>query len=314
MAIINFTIHIDDPAQASIIFDRIQIWRSTTELGTYVEITAAEEEAALVDGTVEGPWTLSGQTLTLILNGADPRSIVFTGTNPLQLTSVIAQINAVFPGLASEVPEDTERIRLKSTVSGTQSLIEASGSATTTLGFSTAHTNGKNARPIISANTEDYDFNDYDGQDNYWYKTRYISSSTNAVSTFSVPAQLGSSTALTGSLAVTGKIAIATANGEPIIGRRIIFVPVAPQVIADGSGNNYGVLPSVERIVITTDSNGRASTKLVKGQRLKVFIEGTTFQREFVVPTSDFDILTVATTQPDPLNIVVAPPIPIRVS
>lgn len=313
MAIINFTIHIDDPAEVAIIFDRIQVWRSATELGTYSEITDNSETAATVDGTVEGPWNLNGQTLTIIVNGADPQSVVFAGTNPLSLEDVIDQINDVFPGLASELPTDTEKIRLRSTIVGTQSIIEASGTAAATLGLSTLHTNGKSARPLISSNTEEYVFHDYDGQDDYWYKTRYVSTVTGAVSTFSTTQQLGSADGLSGSLVVVGKVALADASGHPIAGRRVIIVPVAPQVIADGQGNNYGVLPSVERIIATTDSNGRATITLVKGQRIKVFLEGTTFQREFVVPNTDFDILTVASTQPDPLNIVAAPPMPIRV-
>jgi hypothetical protein len=70
----------------------------------------------------------------------------------------------------------------------------------------------------------------------------------------------------------------------------------------------------VNRIEVFTDQNGRAAVTLVKGQVLKVFIEGTTFQREFTVPTADFDVMTVATSRPDPLSIVETPPMPIRVS
>lgn len=314
MSIIEFTIHVDNPAQISALFDKIQIWRSATQNGTYFDITENEDTAGVLDGTVAGSWNLSGQQMTVILNQAPSQTITFTGTNPLPLISVLEQINAAFPGLASEVPTQTGKVRLTSSLVGTQSSVQVTGAATTTLGLSNLKVNGKAARLLISPNTEDYLFRDYDGLESYWYKTRFFSSVTGAVSDYSAPRMGGPGTALSGSAVVIGKIALADSTGAPIVGRRIIFVPVSPQLVSDGGGNNYGVLPSVDRIIIYTDSNGRAQQALVKNQRLKVFIEGSTFQREFVVPTADFDILTVASAEPDPLNIMQAPPMPIRVS
>lgn len=314
MSIIEFTIHIDNPSQVSSLFDRIQVWRSSTESGTYSDITADEATSAIIDGTVAGPWNLSGQQMTVILNQAPSQTITFTGTNPLQVLDVVGQINAAFPGLATETPTDNGKIRLASSLIGTPSSIQVTGNATTTLGLSTTKVNGLAARLLISANTEDYLFRDYDSLESYWYKTRFYSSLTGAVSDFSTPQMGGSGSALGSSFVVTGKLAIADSTGAPIVGRRIIIVPVSPQVIADGSGNNYGILPSVDRITAVTDSNGRVAISLVKSQRIKVFIEGTTFQREFVVPTTDFDILTVASVEPDPLDIVNTPPFAIRLS
>lgn len=320
MAIIEFTIHVDNPAQVSALYNKIQIWRSPDQSGSpvpFAEITADEPTAAKIDGTVEGPWNINGQTLNVVLDGSDPVPLVFSGSNPFSLQTVINLLNALFPtfaaDLASEVPTDTEKVRLTSPTDGTSSILLLSGNAAPTLGLSTAKVNGKGARPLLSSNTEEYLFRDFDGLVTYWYKTRYYNSNTGAVSSFSEPFQAGPGAGLPGSSVCTGKIALADASGSPLVGRRVIFVPISSQVIADGSGNNYGVLPSVDRIIVTTDDNGRATITLVKGQRLKVFIEGTSFQREFVVPSADFDVMTVATTAPDPLSIVVAPPIPIRV-
>lgn len=314
MSIVELSIHIDDPILQVALYDRIQVWRSTTELGTYVDITSNEQTPAAIDGTVPGPWNIDGLSLSVILNNADPRIINFSGNEPIPLVEVLTQINLVIPGFASEVPADTGELKLTSPTVGTQSVIEVTGTAAAVLGLSTDHINGKAARPLLSENTEDYLFRDYDGDSTFWYKTRNYSSITGAVSLFSEPRLAGPGSALTGSLLVTGKVALSNLSGQPIVGRRIIFVTTGPQVIDDGSGNNYGVLPSVDRVIIVTDLNGRASVPLVKGQRLKVFLEGTTFQREFVVPSADFDILSVATVQPDPLDIVTLPPFPIRVS
>lgn len=313
MATIDLAIHIDSPEDIAVLFDRIQVWRSDSQNGTYIDISSNDGSAATIEGSIAAPWALNGKTLTVVLNMASPVDIVFTGTDPLSLSSVLGKINAIIPGLAIEVPTDTGRIRLRSSVIGTQSSISVSGNACAVLGLSTNKVNGTGARPLLSVNTEDYSFRDFDGSDSFWYKTRYYSSTTGAVSEFSDPMVGGPGTAIQASHLVVGKIALADSSGAPIVGRRIIFVPVSPQIVTEGS-NNYGILPSVDRIVIFTDASGKASTNLVKNQRLKVFIEGTTFQREFVVPTTDFDILTVSTTQPDPLNIVTSPPMPIRVS
>lgn len=317
MAIIEFTIHVPTPEDVAALFDCIQVWRSPDETGSptpFVDITANEATSAVVDGTVAGPWNLSGQTMTVIRDGAAPQPITFTGTNPLLLQDVLSQINAVFSGFASEVPTDTGRIRLKSPLVGTQSIIEVTGAATTTLGLSTLRTNGKAPRLLLSPNTEDYQFRDFDGQSTYWYKSRYYNKSSGLVSEFSTPRQGGPGTALSDSAVAVGRIALADVTGLPIVGRRIIFVPVSSQIVSDGGGNNYGILPTVDRIEIVTDNNGRAQVSLMKGQVVKVFIEGSSFQRQFTVPTTDFDILTVASSQPDPFSIVTSPPAPIRMS
>lgn len=317
MAIVEFVTTVNNPDAVSLLYDRIQVWRSPDESGSptaYIEITASDDLPAILDGSVADSWNLNGETLTLVLDGGSPININFSGTNPFILQTVLSTINSVVPGLAIEVPFDTNKIRLTSLITGTGSAITASGTAAATLGLSTIKVNGKTGRPILSSNIEDYTFFDLDGAGALWYKTRYYSSVTGAVSAFSDPFLGGIGTGLPDSVIVTGKIAMADSTGAPIVGRRIIFVPVGSQVVPDGGGNNYGVFPSVDRLIATTDLNGRASIDLVKGQRLKVFLEGTTFQREFIVPSADFDILTVASTQPDPFDIVTTPPLPIRMS
>ncbi len=312
MSIIDFEVHVDNPANVLAIFDRIQIWRATSEEGTYTDITANDPAAAVLDGTVTGPWDLDGLSLTVVLNMAAAQVITFDG-DELSLQDVLEQINNVFTDFALEVPTDTDCVRLISSVLGTQSSIIVSGSAASVLGLPTSKVNGKGARLLLSASTEEYTFRDFDGDISFWYKARYYNSVTGAVSAFSTAQPGGAGTGLSSDLKVTGSLALVAIDGSPIVGRRIIFVPIGTQLIED-SGSNFGILPSVDRVIATTDANGVASLSLVKGQRLKVFLEGTTFQREFVVPDDDFDILEVASAEPDPFSIVVAPPSPIRVS
>jgi hypothetical protein len=57
---------------------------------------------------------------------------------------------------------------------------------------------------------------------------------------------------------------------------------------------------------ITTNSKGRAETKLVRGLRVKVVFEGTSIIREFVVPDQiEFDLLDELSDFPDPFDIKV---------
>ena len=313
MAIVEFTIHVDDPESVVAIFDRIQVWRSATQNGTYTDITANEDVSAQLDGVNYAPWSITGKALTVIADNATPRTIVFAGTDPISLDDVISQINSIFPGLASESTVTSGVIHLQSPITGTGSVLEISGNASAVLGLINAHINGKAGRLLLSSTTEDYVFRDLDASPTYWYKTRYYNAFTGAVSDYSPP-QLGGPGAGLTSSTVVGKIAIVDITGAPIQDRRIILVPTSSQLIDNGSGVFFGILPSVDRIELVTDSFGQASTNLVVGQRLKVFIEGTTFNREFEVPDADFDILSTASTENDPFDIVTVPAMPVRVS
>jgi hypothetical protein len=311
MSVISLSIHVDDLDSVLALFNKIQVWRSATELGTYSEITSASDTPAQIDGSITGPWVVSSQTLTIVLNSADPINITFTGTNPLNLATVIQKINTVIPGFASEKPTNTNLLRLTSPVVGTGSAITLSGNACATLGLSTVKVNGKQARISLVSPTTEYLFKDYDGDSNFWYKTRYYATVTQAISSFSDPRQGNPQIVLPDAALVTGSIHLADASGEPVVGRRIIFVPITPMLVPSSP---YGILPGFDRIIAQTDEAGNASVNLAIGMQVKVFFEGSAFNREFTVPDVDFDVLQVATAQPDTLNIVVAPPMPIRVS
>lgn len=311
MGVISLDIHIDNLESVLALFDKVQVWRSDTELGTYSEITAVNSEPAVLDGTISGPWAVSAQTLSIILNSADPINIIFGGTNPLNIAAVIQAINTVIPGLASEKPTDTNKIRLTSPVIGTASAIVVSGAAATTLGLATTKVNGKQARiPLVNPTTE-YIFKDFDGSDLFWYKTRYFSTTTGSVSAFSDPRQGNPQTVLPGASLVKGVVNLADVSGRPIVGRRLIIVPLISAAV---DATDYHILPGFDRIIAVTDEKGNAEINLVIGTRLRVFFEGSSFNREFTVPDGDFNILEIASASPDSLNIIQAPVLPIRVS
>ena len=314
MAINKLDIHIDDLATAMSLFDLIQVWKSTTELGTYAEATAAEDLPARLDGTVVGPWALVDLELVIVLNQADPVTVYFTGTDPLTIHDVITQINTLIPALAAESGTGTNLLRLTSPVLGTGSSMQVFGEAAEVLGLPLTKAQGKIARIALVSPTVDYVFLDYDGLPSDWYKTRYYSSVSFSVSAFSDPAQGSPQIVLPDASLSLATLCLADGAGRPLVDRQIIFIPMTIKTVVSGT-KSYGIMPGPERIIVCTDSTGYAEIKLVRGQTFRVFFEGLAYEREFVVPnTTTFDVLAAISTTPDPFTIVQAPPLPIRVS
>lgn len=314
MQLISLDIHVDRLSDVLSIFDRIEVHRSTTGSGgPFTEITGPAATAAQIDGTVAGPFTLNGLTLDLTVDGvAVP--VTFSGIDPLDLASVISQINAVVSGVASEVPTDTDMLRLTSTITGTGSaVLVAAGAAATALGLSTTQVNGLGARIAMAAGTTDYQFLDLDGLDSYFYTTRYSSTSSATVSAFSEPRQGSAGVVAPAAELIKAELYLLDGTGKPVVGRCVRFVLQTTIAVATTA---YQAIPGVDaNVFVTTTESGYASIDLLKGGQYRMIIEGTSFIREFVVPdTGPFDVLALAGAAPDPFDIVQTPPRPIKVT
>jgi hypothetical protein len=317
MSVTKIVINVDNLPAVLARFTHIQVWRSPDKSGSptaYSEVTAAAARAARVDGSVEGNWDLDGLALTVTLDGGTPFTVTFTGDDPLNLEQVLTQLNAAFDDLAEESGVDTGKISIVSPTKGTGSSVVLSGSACAVLGLSTTKVNGKAERLAFATATEDYTFQDLDGDPSYWYKVRYYSSVTGTVSTFSDPKEGTPTTATPSGSRVTASANLADGAGRPIVGRRFIFVPMTPITVTGTSGSPYVSLPSVDRVTATTDESGHMEISLLIGQTFRVFVEGSSFHRELVVPDEDFDIFEVVGVVSDGFDIVQAPPMPIRTS
>lgn len=318
MPVITLDIVVSNLAEVLEFFDRIEVYRSTTgPSGSYDEITFLNAQtAAIVDGSASGSFNLNGLTLQFNLDlSPDPTSVTFTGTNPLDLASIISQINAVVPSLASEVPTNTNQLRLTSQTLGTSSSVAVvASSAATVLGFDSTQINGKERRPRIVDPTTFYKFFDKDGQDDYWYKTRYSNSTSFLTSTYSAPRKGNVDTIVDSSQLVSITATLVDGMGLAVFNRRIIFVPISTTPV---SGSSFMVLPGLNsRTEVLTDASGFASASLIRGVTYRVIIEGTPFMREFVVPTTGdtYDLFTISGTFPDVFDIVTTPPRPIKMS
>lgn len=317
MSVVRLTTTLADLFATLALYDRIQYWRSTSgKTGAYTEITSQEGTAATIVGTTNAPFTLDTLQLNISLNGADPVEIVFGADDPVNIVDLITKINTQFPvSIAAPYEADTRKLQLTNPTVGTQSSIQLSGSALTALGLVTT-ASGTAPRTLMGNRNTTYAFADYAGDPTFWYKSRFYSSLTGAVSAFSPPQQGGPLQVLSDSSLVLATVDLTDVTGAPVVGRRIIIVPSMMQRIANGS-INFGLLPSGARIELTTDDAGHAETLLVVGSTVKVFFEGSGYSRECVVPAlvdpaTSIDLLAVLSTQPDPFSIIQAPPMPIR--
>jgi hypothetical protein len=119
---------------------------------------------------------------------------------------------------------------------------------------------------------------------------------------------------LTDAYTVLANVYLSDAAGRPMTGIKVFFVPVGVGTGQDVNLNDYTVLPGQRPIIALTNEFGIAHQDLIIGMTMKVFFEGSSYQRELVVPDSDFNLMAALSTKPDPFTIVQVPPRPIRVT
>ena len=116
------------------------------------------------------------------------------------------------------------------------------------------------------------------------------------------------------SLLVTGTLRIIDARGHAQVGTSVIVETLQQKLkVTNTNDVEYyvGVSRSTKSISITP--NGVCSVKLIKGSRVRVFVENSDITREFIVPNIDFDILSVQSISPDIYtNLIPAYQYPIR--
>lgn len=313
--VITLDLHVPQIEKVLTLFDRMEIWRSSDNI-TYSEITAPTDTYSMIDGSVAGVWNLNGTTLSIARNSASPVNITFTKADPYDLLSLINIINPYFYDplhpdykIASQVPSNTNRLRLTSDINGLESNLQISGSAASILGFSSTKIYGKVHRIILTEPTVRYRFYDTSAENQtYYYKTRFSNSRTGRISDFSSYIISPVQPIVDPSNLVTCYCKFSDNEGLPIRDRRIVLVLQQPQVIGSSptiSAPLVGVME--QRIELLTDQFGFASTKLPKNTLVKVYIEESYLNRIINTGTSDFDLLDKLSTTADPFNLVTTP-------
>lgn len=313
--IITLDLHVPEIEKVLSLYDRMEIWRSSDNI-TYNEITGPIDTYASIDSSTSGTWNLNGTTLSIAKNSSPAINITFTLPNPYDLLSIINIINPYFYDsetptykIASQVPSNTNRLRLTSDIKGIESNIQISGSAATILGLSTTKVYGIIHRIVLTSPTSRYQFYDTSAENQtYYYKTRFSNSKTGRVSSFSSYIINPLQPIVDDSSLVTCYCKLADYKGDPLKDRRIILVLQQPYVIGSNSTLTVPLIGVPEqRIELLTDQFGFASTKIPKNTLIKVFIENSYLNRIINTGTADFDLLDKLSTSYDPFNLVATP-------
>lgn len=292
---INLDIFAGDIATVISSFDVIRVERSTTvDTGPFVETTAPSANAASLTGNT-GTFAVVGLTFSLSVNNGSQVDITFTGTNPLTTDQVVAQINAALGVVvASNV---ANALVLTSNITGTASRIQVvGGAAATPLGFTAGQNDfGEDEYVSLVPGQNSYPYTDNAGVAGNFYRTRFYNTVTGITSAYSPVFTGAPGTQVQPGNLVRCTLDIVDAAGNARGGQQVAFYPVGAPVKVDGFDVGIGAPP----LVIETDNSGHAETDLVVGQKLRAVFVGSTLVRDFTVPTSDFDLLTVLSSSPD---------------
>lgn len=310
MAVIKLKIHVANLTNVMGLFDVMQVHKSTAgEGGPYYEITAETDEAATIPGTGLSSFTLNGLTLKLKVDDGSEQEIAFVTADPIAIDDLVDDVNDQLTDAVAS--EDGGALRLTSNMLGTGSSIEITGgTALAELGLTNGdRVVGKDQRITLVAGTEDYEYDDLNGDPDHYYKVRYYNTTTGAVSSFGPAAKGDVGSVLAPSDLIKATIDLAGMDGKPMTETEILFYNkyIPPLEVGD-------YLVTGRELMIETDMLGHAETMLVRGARVSVAIAGTSIVREITVPTTGTEFkLNAAIAAADDVFQVRVPDVPAAV-
>ncbi len=284
-------------------YDVIRVERtSDLVLGPYIETTAAAASAAVLTGSATSTsFFVSGLTLQVSVDGGTAVTTTFTGSNPIAIATIVTQLNTALG--ASIASNASNAIRLTSTTVGTGSRIQVlSGTSLSILGFTASQEDfGEDIYIPLVANQTSYEYTDLAANSSHHHRYRFFNTTTtsNNLSAYYGPVQGVVASPLASASLVTGSVSLVDVSGIPVSGQLIEFYTLSPDLLVSG----YVVGMGDRSTSFTTDANGQAEMQFVVGQQLRVVFAGTSFVRQFTVPTSNFDLLTVLSSTDDLFNV-----------
>jgi hypothetical protein len=273
-------------------FDKVEVARSRTlSSGPYESMTAEVWTSARMPknggdapaNPVTGPTVvISGTALQLRLNEKDDVTIVFTGTDPLTLAAVAAQIQTGSAQRITAWVDKDSKLVFQTTEPGTGAALRVvGGDAAGVLGLTTVEpdclTFGKDAHLQLVQGVERYTFTDLRGSSDYFYRTRYRIG--DGVSEWSQPTSSGQAVGISTDNLVKGTIQMVRMDGRPLVGALLrIFNRYKTQLVE----KKLVAGPGLNGI---SDKNGLVEFFLVRGTKITVAIDGTDIVRHIDVPT-----------------------------
>lgn len=261
--------------------------------GIYDELTKETAEPAVVppnyaEEAYAGPSkALSGKKLKFILNEATTYEITFTGSDPLEDSDIIAQIESGSSSAVTAFPTVDGKYALETVATGNNVVLRVLESeAAPLLGLSydggDSFGYGKSARILLVSGTDLYSFSDARGETDAWYKFQYVDPVNNIVSAFSSTRRADQFPV--GSTCI-GTMFLSDEAGRPVPNAEVILY------IADNASAHT---PHRTRSYFT-DATGNLSIPLVRGLAVEVHVVTTRLVRKITVPSdtaiTTFDML-----------------------
>jgi hypothetical protein len=288
-------------------YTRIEVWQSRDDGNLYEEITAGAAQAARLESVeASNSFRLGGKLLKLSVDGAAEQSISFSAlTEYWSPTQVANRINEVIPGLASV---SGSKVVLTSPTTGRTSSIRVTYSDGIDLGWTDQpEVLGKDVRITLVGGTLSYTYTDLAGRDSYRYKWRFSGNGAAPISDFSEYVLGSAPPVLPSNQLSVCTVSFVGLDGRPQK-RRVIVAS-----LQDPSSISGKMVFDRTPKVFDSDDSGYLQFTLVRGLKVRVAIEGTSFVREFTVPNAaSFDLLQAMTDAPDPYSVQTSPPFLIR--
>lgn len=290
--VLNFSVVVQDADWVGQ-FDQLQVYRSTQgSSGPFEELTAESWASPRLPATggpipgtpVTGPLVnIVGNELLLEAN-QQLITVTFTGSDPLTYAQVASQITVQSGGRLYSYVDATGQIVIEVTYPGTRSRLELLPSdGAVLLGLDTVEpgnsSQGRDPRPSLVQGQTTYEVEDGFGSREYFYRTRFINSSSGETSDFSISFSGKGDVGVGVDNTIIGYVELADVDGRSMPN-------VEVRVYSDFDGKIVGgKLIAGVGSVGKTDEHGRVEFLLVRGKRLTVSVQGTGLARTITVPT-----------------------------
>jgi hypothetical protein len=275
------------------LYNRIQVFRSTQGPGgPFEEITAAHWSGPrLPHGSGDEPSspvtgahvTIVGASLALMVQ-QQVLTVTFTGSDPLNLGQVAAQIEAQGRGLLNSYVDVTGQLVIEVVRGGTDSRLQIlSSDGAVILGLPTVSPEsiaiGAVIRPTLNPGQTRYTVYDFFGSQSYYYRTRFLNDSTGVQSDPTIAFTAGAGLGVDQSQTIVGFVQLIENSGVAQVGAEVHIYSEFDGTLSAGNAVTGG------GVVKKTDSNGRAEFTLIRGQKVSLSIQGTSLYRTITVPT-----------------------------
>lgn len=289
---IQLNYFVQDITNALATFDRLRWWRSRTgQYGVYEAATAPSRYSATMLGTMQEPHQLNGRTFNFKVSGVTSVSVTFASVDPVSTADAATEINNATGSVIAT--DEGGYLRLTATDLSSNSSIEIlDGDGGIYLGFVVGDgAIGGDVDITLVAGTHEYFYIDYNSSDAFWYRVEFFNSTTGDTTGTGVPFPANSAVHISKSKTIVCYVRLADMSGLPIEGRKVTFAnPFLPNTVID-QNSRWGIFRHYAQM--STDRNGYAEIRLVRGIHVDVVIEGTNFVRRIQVPStgSEVDLL-----------------------